>query len=223
MVKKISLSLSNIKHTYNNSDFIMNDINLDVSEGEIVAILGSSGCGKSTLLRLITGLEKLNYGEIEIYGKTVANKDFSIPPNHRNVGLVLQEKVLFPHLSVLENVKFGIKGKKAFRIKKALDLLNLFRVDQYANSYPNNISGGEQQRVAIARAIAPDPQILLMDEPFASLDEDLKKDLRHETKKILNNNNITCILVTHDIEDANSMADRIIKLKDKKIAEETKK
>ena len=218
MVKKISLSLSNIKHTYNNSDFILNDINLDVSEGEIVAILGSSGCGKSTLLRLITGLEKLNYGEIEIYGKTVANKDFSIPPNHRNVGLVLQEKVLFPHLSVLENVKFGIKGKKAFRIKKALDLLNLFRVDQYANSYPNNISGGEQQRVAIARAIAPDPQILLMDEPFASLDEDLKKDLRHETKKILNNNNITCILVTHDIEDANSMADRIIKLKDKKIA-----
>tara|TARA_B100001093_G_scaffold177660_1_gene170281 strand:- start:634 stop:1305 length:672 start_codon:yes stop_codon:yes gene_type:complete len=223
MVKKISLSLSNIKHTYNNSDFILNDINLDVSEGEIVAILGSSGCGKSTLLRLITGLEKLNYGEIEIYGKTVANKDFSIPPNHRNVGLVLQEKVLFPHLSVLENVKFGIKGKKAFRIKKALDLLNLFRVDQYANSYPNNISGGEQQRVAIARAIAPDPQILLMDEPFASLDEDLKKDLRHETKKILNNNNITCILVTHDIEDANSMADRIIKLKDKKIVEETKK
>ena len=223
MVKKVSLSLSNIRHSYNNSDFILNDINLDVSEGEIVAILGSSGCGKSTLLRLITGLEKLNYGEIEIYGKTVANKDFSIPPNHRNVGLVLQEKVLFPHLSVLENVKFGIKGKKAFRIKKALDLLNLFRVDQYANSYPNNISGGEQQRVAIARAIAPDPQILLMDEPFASLDEDLKKDLRHETKKILNNNNITCILVTHDIEDANSMADRIIKLKDKKIAEETKK
>ena len=217
MVKKISLSLSNIKHSYGGSDFILNDINLDVSEGEIVAILGSSGCGKSTLLRLITGLEKLNYGEIEIYGKTVANKDFSIPPNHRNVGLVLQEKVLFPHLSVLENVKFGIKGKKNFRTKKALGLLNLFRVDQYINSYPNNISGGEQQRVAIARAIAPDPQILLMDEPFASLDEDLKKDLRRETKKILNNNNITCILVTHDIEDANSMADRIIKLKEGKI------
>jgi len=217
MTKKISLSLSNIKHSYNDNDFILNNINLDVSEGEIVAILGSSGCGKSTLLRLITGLEKLNYGEIEIYGKTVANKNFSIPPNHRNVGLVLQEKVLFPHLSVLENVKFGIKGKKAFRTKKAADLLNLFRVDQYINSYPNNISGGEQQRVAIARAIAPDPQILLMDEPFASLDEDLRVDLRHETKKILNNNNITCILVTHDIKDANSMADRIIKLEDGQI------
>tara|TARA_B100000925_G_scaffold195975_1_gene148361 strand:- start:723 stop:1382 length:660 start_codon:yes stop_codon:yes gene_type:complete len=218
MTKKISLSLSNIKHSYNDNDFILNNINLDVSEGEIVAILGSSGCGKSTLLRLITGLEKLNYGEIEIYGKTVANKNFSIPPNHRNVGLVLQEKVLFPHLSVLENVKFGVKGKKAFRTKKATDLLNLFRVDQYINSYPNNISGGEQQRVAIARAIAPDPKILLMDEPFASLDEDLRVDLRHETKKILNNNNITCILVTHDIEDANSMADRIIKLEDGQIA-----
>ena len=217
MVKKISLSLSEIKHSYNGNDFILNDINLDVSEGEIVAILGSSGCGKSTLLRLITGLENLNYGEIEIFGKIVANKDFSIPPNRRNVGLVLQEKVLFPHLSVLENVKFGIKGKKNFRTKKAIDLLNLFRVDQYLHSYPNKISGGEQQRVAIARAIAPDPQILLMDEPFASLDEDLRIDLRHETKKILNNNNITCILVTHDIEDANSMADRIIKLKDGQI------
>ena len=195
----------------------MNDINIDVYEGEIVAILGSSGCGKSTLLRLITGLEKLNYGEIKIFGKIIANKDFSTQTNYRNIGLVLQEKVLFPHLSVLENVKFGIKGNKSFRTKKALDLLNLFRVDQYINSYPNNISGGEQQRVAIARAIAPDPQILLMDEPFASLDEDLRKDLRHETKKILNNNNITCILVTHDIEDANSMADRIIKLKDGQI------
>lgn len=217
MVKKISLSLSNIKHSYNGNDFILKNINLDVFEGEIVAILGSSGCGKSTLLRLISGLEKLNHGEIEIFGKAVANKEFSIPPNHRNVGLVLQEKVLFPHLSVLENVKFGIKGKKNFRTKKAIDLLNLFRVDQYLHSYPNKISGGEQQRVAIARAIAPDPQILLMDEPFASLDEDLRIDLRHETKKILNNNNITCILVTHDIEDANSMADRIIKLKDGQI------
>ena len=204
MVKKTSLSLSKIKHSYNNNDFILNDINLDVSEGEILAILGSSGSGKSTLLRLITGLEKLKYGKIEIFGKTVASKDFSIPPNNRNVGLVLQEKVLFPHLSVIENVKFGIKGNKKFRTEKAMDLLSLFRVDQYVNSYPNTISGGEQQRVAIARAIAPGPQILLMDEPFASLDEELKKDLRHETKKILNNNNITCILVTHDKEDANS-------------------
>ena len=217
MVKKTSLSLSKIKHSYNNNDFILNDINLDVSEGEIVAILGSSGSGKSTLLRLITGLEKLKYGKIEIFGETVASKDFSIPPNNRNVGLVLQEKVLFPHLSVIENVKFGIKGNKKFRTEKAMDLLSLFRVDQYVNSYPNTISGGEQQRVAIARAIAPDPQILLMDEPFASLDDELKKDLRHETKKILNNNNITCILVTHDIEDANSMADRIIKIKEGKI------
>ena len=183
MVKKTSLSLSKIKHSYNNNDFILNDINLDVSEGEIVAILGSSGSGKSTLLRLITGLEKLKYGKIEIFGETVASKDFSIPPNNRNVGLVLQEKVLFPHLSVIENVKFGIKGNKKFRTEKAMDLLSLFRVDQYVNSYPNTISGGEQQRVAIARAIAPDPQILLMDEPFASLDEELKKILGMKQKK----------------------------------------
>ena len=217
MVKKTSLDVSKIKHKYDDKNFVLKEINFDILEGDILSILGPSGCGKSTLLRLIAGLEKLQYGKIEIFGKTVADKNFSLAPNLREVGLVHQDRALFPHLSVIENVKFGIKGKKHFRNDKALSLLSLFKVDQYANSYPNSISGGEQQRVAIARAIAPNPKILLMDEPFDSLDDALRNELRQETKKIIKSNNITCILVTHDFDDASAMADKIIELKDGKI------
>ena len=217
MVKNTSLDVSKIKHKYDDKNFVLKEINFDILEGDILSILGPSGCGKSTLLRLIAGLEKLKYGKIEIFGKTVADKNFSLAPNLREVGLVHQDRALFPHLSVIENVKFGIKGKKYFRNDKALNLLSLFKVDQYANSYPNSISGGEQQRVAIARAIAPNPKILLMDEPFDSLDEALRNELRQETKKIIKSNNITCILVTHDFDDASAMADKIIELKDGKI------
>ena len=213
MVKNTSLDVSKIKHKYDDKNFVLKEINFDILEGDILSILGPSGCGKSTLLRLIAGLEKLKYGKIEIFGKTVADKNFSLAPNLREVGLVHQDRALFPHLSVIENVKFGIKGKKYFRNDKALNLLSLFKVDQYANSYPNSISGGEQQRVAIARAIAPNPKILLMDEPFDSLDEALRNELRQETKKIIKSNNITCILVTHDFDDASAMADKIIELK----------
>ena len=217
MGKYTSLDVSKIKHKYDDKNFILKEINFDILEGDILSILGPSGCGKSTLLRLIAGLEKLKYGKIEIFGKTVADKNFSLAPNLREVGLVHQDRALFPHLSVIENVKFGIKGKKYFRNDKALNLLSLFKVDQYANSYPNSISGGEQQRVAIARAIAPNPKILLMDEPFDSLDEALRNELRQETKKIIKSNNITCVLVTHDFDDASAMADKIIELKDGKI------
>ena len=212
MVKNTSLDVSKIKHKYDDKNFVLKEINFDILEGDILSILGPSGCGKSTLLRLIAGLEKLKYGKIEIFGKTVADKNFSLAPNLREVGLVHQDRALFPHLSVIENVKFGIKGKKYFRNDKALNLLSLFKVDQYANSYPNSISGGEQQRVAIARAIAPNPKILLMDEPFDSLDEALRNELRQETKKIIKSNNITCILVTHDFDDASAMADKILSL-----------
>ena len=134
---------------------------------------------------------------------------------------MFQEKVLFPHLSILQNVKFGICGSSNARKNKALEFLRLFKVDQYANAYPSTLSGGEQQRVAIARAIAPNPKILLMDEPFGSLDDDLKNELRDETKKIVKQNKTTCILVTHNMNDALSISDRIIRLKDGKIAEET--
>ena len=215
-----SLKVSSLKYAYNHNNLILNGIDLNIFEGEILSILGPSGCGKTTLLRLISGLEKLYQGQIKIYKKTVSSSKVHIPPNKRGLGLVLQEKVLFPHLSILNNVKFGIRGDNDSRKNKALEFLKLFKVDQYANSYPNNLSGGEQQRVAIARSISPNPKILLMDEPFGSLDDDLKKELREETKKIIKKNKTTCILVTHNIEDALSMSDRIIRLKNGKIEEE---
>ena len=215
-----SLKVSSLKYAYNNNNLILNGIDLNIFEGEILSILGPSGCGKTTLLRLISCLEKLYQGQIKIYKKTVSSSKVYIPPNKRGLGLVLQEKVLFPHLSILNNVKFGIRGDNDSRKNKALEFLKLFKVDQYANSYPNNLSGGEQQRVAIARSISPNPKILLMDEPFGSLDDDLKKELREETKKIIKKNKTTCILVTHNIEDALSMSDRIIRLKNGKIEEE---
>ena len=219
MIENKALQISDLKHKYNPNDFILNSVNFSIDEGEIVSLLGASGSGKTTLLRLIAGLEVLKYGSIEIDGVTVANKKKLIPPNKRNVGLVVQERVLFPHLNVLKNVIFGIKAKKKEKINRGMELLELFRVNQYKNSYPSQLSSGEQQRVAIARAIAPKPKILLMDEPYGSLDKELREELRLETKKILKENKITCMIVTHDIGDAEALSDRIMKIENGKIQE----
>ena len=220
MVEEKALSVSNVKHTYDNNDFILKGVDLAVKEGEIVSLLGPSGSGKTTLLRLIAGLEKLKFGSINIKGAEVANARGSIPTHKRNVGLVVQERVLFPHITVLKNVIFGIKANKNEKITRGMEILKLFKIDKYANHYPSKLSSGEQQRVAIARAIAPNPRILLMDEPFGNLDERLRIELRLETKKIIKENNITSIIVTHDIEDAKSISDKIIKIENGKIIEE---
>ena len=220
MVEEKALSVSNVKHTYDNNDFILKGVDLAVKEGEIVSLLGPSGSGKTTLLRLIAGLEKLKFGSINIKGAEVANARGSIPTHKRNVGLVVQERVLFPHITVLKNVIFGIKANKNEKIIRGMEILKLFKIDKYANHYPSKLSSGEQQRVAIARAIAPNPRILLMDEPFGNLDEKLRIELRLETKKIIKENNITSIIVTHDIEDAKTMSDKIIKIENGKVIEE---
>jgi len=220
MVEKKALSVSNVKHTYDNNDFILKGVDLTVKEGEIVSLLGPSGSGKTTLLRLIAGLEKLKFGSINIKGTEVANVRSFIPTHKRNVGLVVQERVLFPHITVLKNVIFGIKANKNEKITRGMEILKLFKIDKYANHYPSKLSSGEQQRVAIARAIAPNPRILLMDEPFGNLDETLRIELRLETKKIIKENNITSIIVTHDIEDAKTISDKIIKIENGKIIEE---
>ena len=220
MVEKKALSVSNVKHTYDNNDFILKGVDLTVKEGEIVSLLGPSGSGKTTLLRLIAGLEKLKFGSINIKGTEVANVRSFIPTHKRNVGLVVQERVLFPHITVLKNIIFGIKANKNEKITRGMEILKLFKIDKYANHYPSKLSSGEQQRVAIARAIAPNPRILLMDEPFGNLDEKLRIELRLETKKIIKENNITSIIVTHDIEDAKAISDKIIKIENGKIIEE---
>ena len=219
MVEKKALSVSNVKHTYDNNDFILKGVDLTVEKGEIVSLLGPSGSGKTTLLRLIAGLENLKFGSINIKGTEVASVKSFIPTHKRNVGLVVQERVLFPHITVLKNVIFGIKANKNEKITRGMEILRLFKIDKYANHYPSKLSSGEQQRVAIARAIAPNPRILLMDEPFGNLDEKLRIELRLETKKIIKENNITSIIVTHDIEDAKSISDKIIKIENGKIIE----
>jgi iron(III) transport system ATP-binding protein len=206
------LKIRNLNYSYDLDKQVLSNINIDLFKGDIVSILGQSGCGKTTLLRLIAGLEECSVGEIEIDNEIVSGNKTFVPTHKRNVGLVVQEKALFPHLSVINNVKFGIKGSRAEKNETALKFLKLFKVDQYRDSYPNKLSGGEQQRVAIARAMAPNPKILLMDEPFGSLDKELREELRAEVKKVLQDNNTTCIVVTHDIEDANSMGNKMIKL-----------
>lgn len=206
------LKIKNLNYSYDEENKVLTNINIHLEKGDIVSILGKSGCGKTTLLRLIAGLEEKSSGEIEISNTVVSGDRVFVPAHKRNIGLVVQEKALFPHLSVIENVKFGIKGSRVEKNDIALNFLKLFKVDKYIDVYPNKLSGGEQQRVAIARAMAPNPNILLMDEPFGSLDKELRKELREEVKAVLIQNQTTCIIVTHDMEDAKEMGNKIIRL-----------
>jgi iron(III) transport system ATP-binding protein len=173
--------------------------------------LGPSGCGKSTLLRLIAGLEKPNSGEIIKKAEVMTNHIIFIPPEKRNVGLVVQEKALFPHLSVYENICFGIHRNKD-KNKIVFDLLELLKIDSLKNKYPHEISGGEQQRVALARSLAPNPDLLMLDEPFSALDEELRKSLYEEVSKVFSERNSSILLVTHDAYEAEVMTDRQLKM-----------
>ena len=189
----------------------LKNINLDISSGEKVAILGPSGCGKSSLLRLIAGLEKPNTGDIKINGQLVSSNNFLTPPEKRNIGLVVQEKALFPHLSIHANISFGIKKDKE-KNTIVSDLLNLFKIEDLKNKYPHEISGGEQQRVALARSLAPNPKFLMLDEPFSALDKNLKESLYEEISEVFSRKNSTILLVTHDNSEAQIMTDRQIKM-----------
>ena len=182
------LEIKNLRHSFNTDMEVLKGINLNVSRGEIVSILGPSGCGKTTLLRIIAGLENQSGGSVNISDTVVSDSKNFVPTEKRDIGLVVQERALFPHLTIIKNVEFGLKGRRDEKYKTALNLLKLFKVDVYANNYPHEISSGEQQRVAMARAMAPNPKILLMDEPFGALDHALKSELRDETKKIFKDN-----------------------------------
>ena len=214
-----TLEITNLYHAYERDDHVLIDINLSINSGEIVSILGPSGCGKTTLLRIIAGLEDQLSGTIKINEKIVGNEDFILPPEKRCIGLVVQDKALFPHLNVLDNVSFGIqKDKNKYTVAK--NYLRLFEVEKLAYKFPHEISGGEQQRVALARAMAPCPEILLLDEPFSALDQNLKSQLHHETKKIFKEKGVTVLIVSHDEEEASFLSDRLIymdKYKIKKI------
>ena len=208
------LELKNIKHSFTRDNEVLKDISLQVNRGEIITILGPSGCGKTTLLRIIAGLEEQSAGTVSIDNELVSGHLNHVNTEERNIGLVVQERALFPHLSIVNNVKFGIKGTNKNNTERAMSLLKLFSVERYAKNYPHEISSGEQQRVALARAMAPNPKILLMDEPFGALDKELKVRLRSETNKILRDNLTTTIIVSHDTEDALAMSDRVLIMKD---------
>ena len=188
---------------------VLKAINLDIPSGQLIALVGASGSGKSTLLRAIAGLEKAQKGEIEIQDTMVFGKGIFVSPQHRKVGMVFQEYALFPHLNVADNIRYGLsKGQKSIT-----DLLEMVGLEGKEKRFPHELSGGEQQRVAIARALAPDPVVLLLDEPFSNLDEALKDQVREDLVRILRKSGKTAILVTHDTRDALATADQIIVLK----------
>ncbi len=186
-------------------------LSFTLERGHILALLGPSGCGKTTTLRLIAGFEALDEGQISIAGAVIASAGGTgVPPEERGVGVVFQDYALFPHLSVEDNVGFGLRrrprAERAIRVRQILDLVGL---TDFARRFPHELSGGQQQRVAAARALAPAPALLLLDEPFSNLDADLRAQMRDEVEKILRATNTTAIFVTHDQEEAFTIADEV--------------
>lgn len=204
------LKLHNITKKYAKADyFAVNNVSLEVESGEILALVGESGSGKTTLLRLIAGLEHPNDGNISLSGVRIVDGQKSVPANERKVGMVFQDYALFPHLNVLDNVKFGLTGKNINADQVAKDTLQMVGLHENFKKYPHQLSGGQQQRVALARAIAPNPSIILLDEPFSNLDAMLKDQVREEIRQIIKKTKVTAVFVTHDTRDALSTADRI--------------
>jgi iron(III) transport system ATP-binding protein len=186
------------------------DVSLDVREGEILTLLGPSGCGKTTTLRLIAGFEVPDSGSIHIGGRKVAGDRCWVPPERRGVGMVFQDYALFPHLTVGENVMFGLDNlTRSDRRPRAREVLRILDLNPYFDRYPHELSGGQQQRVALARALAPRPVVVLMDEPFSHLDAHLRNQVRDEVLGILRGTGVTCILVSHDQRDALAISDRV--------------
>jgi len=195
----------------NSNEKVIKDFNLQIQQGEIISLLGISGSGKSTVLRLIAGLEVPESGLIKIQNRVVVDSSTFIQPEDRGVGMVFQDYALFPHLTVGKNIEFGlVKMSRKEKGKKVAEMLELVNLRGYGHRYPYELSGGQQQRVALARALAPSPSVLLLDEPFSNLDKDLQVKIRTELKNILKSAGITTIIVTHDRDDAEAVADRII-------------
>ena len=187
---------------------VINDFSFSMEKGEIVGILGQSGSGKSTILRLIAGLELPMKGIIKIASKIVVSESVFIHPEERGVGMVFQDYALFPHMSVKDNILFGLsRMPRNERMQRLNEMLELVQMEKFEKRFPHELSGGQQQRIALARALAPKPNVLLMDEPFSNLDADLKESIREELGVILKKANITCIMVTHDRNDVEAICD----------------
>lgn len=190
-------------------------LDLAVREGELLTLLGPSGCGKTTTLRLLAGLERPDAGSIQVNGQTVAGEEQFVRPDDRDVGLVFQEFALFPHLTVAENIAFGLADRdSAERDRRVEELLSLVGLEGYGDRRPDQLSGGQAQRVALARSLAPEPAVLLLDEPFSNLDVRLRVAMREEVRSILKAAGVTAVSVTHDQEEALSIGDRVAVMND---------
>lgn len=202
------LEITHLSKAYN-STMVLDDVSLSVRAGQIMALLGPSGCGKTTTLRLIAGFEWPDSGTISINGRVVASDTVRAVPEERRVGMVFQEYALFPHLSVADNIAFGLKDSSREKQARVSELLALAALPDVGKRMPYELSGGQQQRIALARALAPRPDILLLDEPFSNLDAALRGQVRSEVRSILKQSGITCVFVTHDQEEALSLADEV--------------
>ena len=207
------LEFEHISHKYTADDSV-HDISLTIQAGEVVSLLGPSGCGKTTLLRLAAGLEKPSHGFIKLNGEVISSPQHILPPEKRGIGLVFQSYALFPHLTVLDNVMFGLNAKGSKAVASALNLLTELDLDRFADAYPHELSGGQQQRVALARALAPNPALILLDEPFSGLDSRLRERVRDQMLHVLKERQTAALMVTHDAEEAMFMSDRIMVLND---------
>ncbi len=189
---------------------VVRGVTFDLREGEILSLLGPSGCGKTTVLRLIAGFERLDRGRVVLQDRVLADANIFVKPERRDIGIVFQDYALFPHLNVIENVAFGLTGMgRSERRKRAMDVLALVGLADYAKRRPHALSGGQQQRVALARSLAPAPKVILLDEPFSNLDASLRAETRTEVRRILKQAGMSAILVTHDQEEALTTSDRI--------------
>jgi iron(III) transport system ATP-binding protein len=197
---------------------VLKDLDLDVAAGSLTAVLGPSGCGKTTLLRLIAGFERADLGTITLAGLDVSGPGVHVSPEHRRVGFVAQEGALFPHLSVSANVGFGLTrtARRAGRVEQMLELVGL---SELGDRHPHELSGGEQQRIALARALAPEPELIVLDEPFNALDAGLRTGVRTQLRAALARAGATALLVTHDQEEALSLADQVAVMRDGRIAQ----
>lgn len=203
------LVFENVSHDYDGVTSVQ-DLSLSIAPGEILCLLGHSGCGKTTLMRIAAGVERQSKGKVLINGREIAGETVFLPPEKRGVGLMFQDYALFPHMSIIANVMFGLTDMvKKEAQAAAMGALGRVGLASYAADYPHALSGGEQQRVALARALVPRPGILLMDEPFSGLDKRLRDNVRDETLAVIRETRATCIIVTHDPEEAMRMGDRI--------------
>lgn len=208
------LAISGLRHAYGSNE-VIKGLSFSLNKGTIGCLLGASGCGKTTVLRCIAGFEPVQAGEIWLNGQLVSRRGVRVPTEARHVGMVFQDYALFPHLTVAENIAFGLRnGNRAAHAHRVDEVLEIVRLTELRDKYPDELSGGQQQRVALARALAPRPDLLLLDEPFSNLDVDLRTQLSAEVREILKQQNTTAILVTHDQHEALSLADEIGLMRD---------